>query len=144
MNNRGGSGTTTLEAAIAFETRAANAQSNITITNNSFDGNGKAVNASPSFTTADTSVVTVSSAGVVRARGTGFARVVAAAGGKADTSMITVVQLVAAVALVTQRADPFDQRVGKGGDAGRQASVLAELRLDQFGQRADRGLGMVA
>jgi regulation of enolase protein 1 (concanavalin A-like superfamily) len=42
LNNRGGSGTTTLEAAIAFESRTAGTQSNITITNNTFDANGKA------------------------------------------------------------------------------------------------------
>ncbi len=42
INNRGGSGTTGLEAAIAFEAQATNAQSNITITNNAFDANGKA------------------------------------------------------------------------------------------------------
>ncbi len=42
-NNRGGSGTTTYEGAIAFESRTANSQRNFTITNNVFDTNGKAV-----------------------------------------------------------------------------------------------------
>ncbi len=64
-----------------------------------YDGNGKPVSAIPSFTTADTQIVSVSTAGRVKARGTGLARVVAAAGGKADTSMIQVVQFVTAVAL---------------------------------------------
>jgi hypothetical protein len=42
--NRGGSGTTTLEAAVAFEAqRATSVQSNLTITNNSFSGNGKSL-----------------------------------------------------------------------------------------------------
>ena len=43
INNRGGSGTTGLEAAMAFEAGTTNAQSNIRITNNLMDGNGKAV-----------------------------------------------------------------------------------------------------
>ncbi|HEX6750645.1 MAG TPA: Ig-like domain-containing protein [Longimicrobium sp.] len=64
-----------------------------------YDGTGKQVNAVPSFSTADSTVVSVTPAGLVRARGTGLARVVAAAGGKADTSMIQVVQLVTAVAI---------------------------------------------
>ena len=42
-NNRGGSGTTGLEAACAFETLTAGEQTNISITNNTFDSNGKAV-----------------------------------------------------------------------------------------------------
>jgi regulation of enolase protein 1 (concanavalin A-like superfamily) len=44
IGNRGGALTsTTYEAAISFETQAQNAQSNIRITNNTFDSNGKAV-----------------------------------------------------------------------------------------------------
>jgi hypothetical protein len=42
FNNRGSTGTTRLEAAIAFEAQTAGKQSNITISNNSFDANGKA------------------------------------------------------------------------------------------------------
>jgi titin len=43
QNNRGGSGTTSLEAAIAIQAFAAGKQSDITITNNVMDNNGKAV-----------------------------------------------------------------------------------------------------
>ena len=44
LNNRGSSGTTGLEAAVAFESGTnANSQTNLTITNNVFDNNGKAV-----------------------------------------------------------------------------------------------------
>jgi hypothetical protein len=43
INNRGSSGTTTLESAIAFEAKSAGKQTNIRIINNAFDGNGKAV-----------------------------------------------------------------------------------------------------
>src|SRR5665213_2645883 len=43
INNRGGSGTTTAEAAIAFEAQTPGKQSNIRITNNIFQNNGKAV-----------------------------------------------------------------------------------------------------
>ena len=42
-NNRGSSGTTGLESSIAFEALTAGKQSNISITNNGFDNNGKAV-----------------------------------------------------------------------------------------------------
>ena len=41
-NNHGGSGTTTAEAAVAFEAQSAGKQSNLHVTNNSFSGNGKA------------------------------------------------------------------------------------------------------
>ena len=41
--NHGGSGTTGLEAAVSLESRTANSQSNIRITNNLMDTNGKAV-----------------------------------------------------------------------------------------------------
>ena len=41
-NNHGGSGTTTAEAAIAFEAQTPGEQTNLNITNNSFSGNGKA------------------------------------------------------------------------------------------------------
>lgn len=43
LNNYGGAGTTGLEAAIGLESLTANAQSNIRITNNVMEGNGKAV-----------------------------------------------------------------------------------------------------
>ena len=43
FSNTGSTGTTGLEAAIAFESYTANSQSNIRITNNVFDSNGKAV-----------------------------------------------------------------------------------------------------
>lgn len=43
FNNVGGAGTTTLEAAIALESLTPGSQSNLRITNNSFDNNGKAV-----------------------------------------------------------------------------------------------------
>jgi hypothetical protein len=43
FNNRGTSGTTGLESAIAFEAATAGKQTNIRITNNAMDGNGKAV-----------------------------------------------------------------------------------------------------
>lgn len=43
INNRGGNSTTTLEAACAFEASVVNAQSNIRVTNNVMDHNGKAV-----------------------------------------------------------------------------------------------------
>lgn len=43
INNHGGSGTTTAEAAIAFEAQTPGKQSNIRITNNIFQNNGKAV-----------------------------------------------------------------------------------------------------
>jgi hypothetical protein len=43
LGNRGSSGTTGLEAAMAFEAGTAGKQFNITITNNVLDGNGKAV-----------------------------------------------------------------------------------------------------
>ena len=43
INNRGGNSTTTLEAACAFEASIVNAQSNIRVTNNVMDHNGKAV-----------------------------------------------------------------------------------------------------
>lgn len=42
-NNRGGSGTTSLEAAVAFEAAGAGKQTNIRITNNTFSSNGKSV-----------------------------------------------------------------------------------------------------
>ena len=41
-NNHGGSGTTTAEAAIAFEAMSAGKQSNLHVLNNTFSGNGKA------------------------------------------------------------------------------------------------------
>ena len=41
-NNRGGSGTTGYEAAVAYEAGSAGRQSDVRITNNSFIGNGKA------------------------------------------------------------------------------------------------------
>jgi hypothetical protein len=43
VGNYGSTGTTGLEGAIAIESRAANSQSNITVSNNTFDYNGKAV-----------------------------------------------------------------------------------------------------
>ena len=43
INNRGSSGTTSLESAVAFETKAAGKQFNIRITNNNFTGNGKSL-----------------------------------------------------------------------------------------------------
>ncbi|MGN6628154.1 MAG: NPCBM/NEW2 domain-containing protein [Tepidisphaeraceae bacterium] len=43
IGNRGSNGTTGLEAAIAFESAVAGSQSNLRITNNVFDGNGKAM-----------------------------------------------------------------------------------------------------
>ena len=43
INNKGGSGTTGLEAAVAFEAGTAGEQTNITITNNTFTNNGKSV-----------------------------------------------------------------------------------------------------
>jgi nitrous oxidase accessory protein NosD len=43
MGNRGGSGTTGLEAACAFESAISGSQTNLRITNNVMDGNGKAV-----------------------------------------------------------------------------------------------------
>lgn len=43
VNNHGGSGTTQLEAACAFEAGVAGEQSNITLTNNVLDSDGKAV-----------------------------------------------------------------------------------------------------
>ena len=45
LGNRGGSGTTTYESAIALESRATtpNSQNNIQITNNTFENNGKGV-----------------------------------------------------------------------------------------------------
>ncbi|WP_325308138.1 Ig-like domain-containing protein [Longimicrobium sp.] len=64
-----------------------------------YDAQGNALATTVGWSTADTGVATVSPTGMVVARGTGLARVVAAASGKADTSMIQVVQLVAAVAL---------------------------------------------
>jgi len=43
FNNSGGSGTTGLEAAIALESQTLNSQTNLQITNNVFDSNGKAL-----------------------------------------------------------------------------------------------------
>ncbi len=43
VGNYGSTGTTGLEGAIAIESRLANSQSNITVSNNTFDYNGKAV-----------------------------------------------------------------------------------------------------
>ena len=44
VNNRGGTSTTTLEAAVALEsTSNAASQTNITVSNNTFDANGKAI-----------------------------------------------------------------------------------------------------
>ena len=43
FNNYGGAGTTRLESAIGLESQTPNAQSNISITNNVMEGNGKAV-----------------------------------------------------------------------------------------------------
>jgi nitrous oxidase accessory protein NosD len=42
-NNRGGTGSTLYEAAIALQSRTPNSQSNFTITNNSLDHNGKGI-----------------------------------------------------------------------------------------------------
>jgi hypothetical protein len=42
-NNRGGSGTTGLEAAVSFETWSAGKQFNVRVTNNTFTNNGKSV-----------------------------------------------------------------------------------------------------
>jgi hypothetical protein len=43
QNNRGGSGTTGLESAVAFEAQTAGKQSNFRITNNTFTSNGKSL-----------------------------------------------------------------------------------------------------
>jgi nitrous oxidase accessory protein NosD len=42
-NNHGGTGTTTAEAAIAFEAQTPGSQTNISVTNNTFTSNGKAI-----------------------------------------------------------------------------------------------------
>src|SRR5205085_768417 len=43
QRNFGGPATTTVESAIGFESYTANSQTNLRVTNNIFDGNGKSV-----------------------------------------------------------------------------------------------------
>jgi len=76
----------------------------VRLTATAYDAQGGTLANTPSWSTADSAVATVSPTGLVVARGTGLARVVAAASGKADTSMIQVVQMVAAVALTPATA----------------------------------------
>jgi uncharacterized protein YjdB len=76
----------------------------VRLTATAYDAQGGALSTTPNWSTADSAVASVSPTGMVVARGTGLARVVAAASGKADTSMIQVVQMVAAVALTPATA----------------------------------------
>ncbi len=64
------------------------------------DGSGNALTASQlTWTSTNTSVATVSSTGLVRSAGNGSARVVASYGGVADTTSVSVAQVVASVAV---------------------------------------------
>jgi uncharacterized protein YjdB len=88
-----------------------------------YDASGAVLPAVIGFATPDTQVVAVTGDGKVTARGTGLARVIAQSSGKADTCMVSVVQVVAAVAL-----SPTAQTLQTG-----QSTVLQAAARDSGG-----------
>jgi uncharacterized protein YjdB len=91
----------------------------VRLTATALDASGAGVaGAAFAFSTPDTQVVSVRGDGTVTARGTGIARVIAQSSGKADTCMISVVQVVAAVVL-----SPAAQTLQTGQSARLQAAA---------------------
>ncbi|HEU4453795.1 MAG TPA: Ig-like domain-containing protein, partial [Longimicrobium sp.] len=83
-----------------------------------YDATGGHVAASFAWSSSDAAVATVDGDGKVTARGTGLARIVATSGAKADSSMIQVIQVVAALAV-----SPAAQTLTVGQTAPLQAAA---------------------